>query len=415
MTQCVDGFLCNQGLAADSTLLALGQAGSSTGSSLARDNFFGVTQSCNLFLCYSGLATDSTLLALGQAGLGAGCVLAGNDFFGVAQCCDFFLGNQDLVTDGALLALGQAGLGAGCCLAGDNFFGVTQSCDFFNGLADDLAALAGHGNGLGSGLGAGCILGNQLSSSGVGMLTLHNSLGLDLNIILGCVDLSKGSRRIGGYTPYTLPARIFRQINQIGMAVCCIRLRCCIDQFQSTAGHFQRFCTGFAGAGGISPQAVVTAAALHIAAGYQNAGAAAQRLHILGSNGNITAVDDDHTAGADSFDSRAILDSGAVHSLHFQGATVDDHIAVCAGCLNDPVAGAIPTIAALIPGTLGILALPGGHLDITAVDDNIVICIAGLQQFIAAVAGPLGHREIQIGIHNDIAIGHGDTADAFGC
>ena len=43
----------------------------------------------NDFLCNSGLATNSTLLAFSQAGLGAGCVLVRNDFFGVALSRNF--------------------------------------------------------------------------------------------------------------------------------------------------------------------------------------------------------------------------------------------------------------------------------------------------------------------------------------
>ena len=127
MTQGGDCLLLRQSLAADRTLLALGQAGFGTGRSLAGDGFFLVTQGGNFFLCSQSLATNGALLTIGQAGFGTGRSLAGDDLLSVAGGGDLFLCSQSLAADGALLTLGQTGVGAGCCLAGDGFFLVTQS------------------------------------------------------------------------------------------------------------------------------------------------------------------------------------------------------------------------------------------------------------------------------------------------
>ena len=127
VAQSGDDLLSNQSLAADRTLLALGQAGFGASGSNSGDDLLGVTQSGNNLLGDQCLAADRTLLTLGQAGGSTGGSNGGDDLLGVAQSGNNLLGDQSLAADGALLALGQAGLGAGGSNSGDNFLGVTQS------------------------------------------------------------------------------------------------------------------------------------------------------------------------------------------------------------------------------------------------------------------------------------------------
>ena len=233
MAQSLDLFLCNGGLTANSTLLALGQASLGAGCSLAGDGLFGVAQSLDLFGGLAdGLATDITDLGgLDVASLGAGCILfvlfgrghvakgldhflLDGDFatqcallaFGVAvfgtggilgiqvdpvmlQSVDFFLLNQDLATDGALLAFSQAGLGAGCILTGENLFSVALSIDGYNFLGN-LAAVGTSGdNLLGADLGTASLNNDFLSAGSVGVGADVNKLQLHILISIA-VDSS---------------------------------------------------------------------------------------------------------------------------------------------------------------------------------------------------------------------------------
>ena len=125
MAQCCNDLLCNQSLAADGALLALGQTGVFTVGGNGRQNFVGVAQCCNDLLCNQSLAADGALLALGQTGV---FTVGGNgrqDFLGVAQCC-----NQRLTTNGTSLRI----VTGGCC-AGS----VAQCCN--QGLTTDGTSL----------------------------------------------------------------------------------------------------------------------------------------------------------------------------------------------------------------------------------------------------------------------------------
>ena len=94
-----------------------------------------MTQSGNNLLGDQSLAADRTLLALGQAGLGAGGSNGGDDLLGVTQSGNNLLGDQSLAADRTLLALGQAGFGAGGSHRGDDLLSVTQSSSLITNIA----------------------------------------------------------------------------------------------------------------------------------------------------------------------------------------------------------------------------------------------------------------------------------------
>ena len=128
MAQGIQGFLCNQDLAADGALHAHSQAGLGAGGGDSGKNFLGVTQGVHGFLCNQDLAADGALLALSQAGLGTGGGHGGENFFRMAQGVGF-IGKIGDTADGAhmggIAAMGAVG-GSGDAVSG-NVLGVQHT------------------------------------------------------------------------------------------------------------------------------------------------------------------------------------------------------------------------------------------------------------------------------------------------
>ena len=172
MTQRVNSFLCNGGLAANGALLALRQTRFSTGRGNRSNGLLGMTQRINNFLCNDSLVADRALLALGQTCIGAVRCNCGQSLLGMSQRCNRCIG----VSMRCIVLTGMSGVTSFSTggLSYNRFIIVAQRCDFLSIRV--LATVTS--DGLYAGSFTGCGSGNFLyvGTFCIGMLTSPDTL-----------------------------------------------------------------------------------------------------------------------------------------------------------------------------------------------------------------------------------------------
>ena len=132
MAQCGNNFLCNQNLAADGAVLALGQTGCGTGCCNSLINDLGMGDHL-CFIRNIAVATDGAgvggVALCGTGGRGYDCCVAMSGYR------NHFLRNHNLAADGAVLAFGQTGCGTGCCNSLINDLGMGDHLCFIRNIA----------------------------------------------------------------------------------------------------------------------------------------------------------------------------------------------------------------------------------------------------------------------------------------